>query len=54
MRVLITGSNGFLGNHLLNYLSGKKIDVLGIDLDNSKKINFCKIHFNTRLLILRT
>ncbi len=39
MRVLITGSNGFLGNHLLNYLSGKKIDVLGIDLDNSKKIN---------------
>ena len=39
MRVLITGSNGFLGNHLLNYLSGKKIDVLGIDLDSSKKIN---------------
>jgi UDP-glucose 4-epimerase len=39
MRVLITGSNGFLGNHLLNFLSNKKIDVLGIDIENSKKKN---------------
>ena len=39
MRVLITGSNGFLGNHLLNYLSHKNIDVFGIDISNSEKKN---------------
>ncbi len=39
MRVLVTGSNGFLGNHLFNYLSSKKIDVLGVDIKNSKKKN---------------
>ena len=42
MRVLITGSNGFLGNHLLNYLSSKKIEVFGIDIDSSKKKKILK------------
>ena len=31
MRVLVTGSAGFIGSHLVSYLLAKNIDVVGID-----------------------
>ena len=31
MRVLITGSAGFIGSHLVSFLLAKGIEVIGID-----------------------
>lgn len=38
MKVLITGSNGFIGKNLSIWLKRNDIDVLGIDVDNLSKL----------------
>ena len=35
MRILITGSTGFIGFHLAKYLISKNFNVIGIDSINS-------------------
>jgi len=39
MRILITGSQGFVGHHLYNYLKDKGHDVFGIDIIGDYKQN---------------
>jgi nucleoside-diphosphate-sugar epimerase len=44
MRILITGSQGFIGHHLYKYLRNKGHEVFGMDLvDNGYYQNFWKI-----------
>ena len=55
MRILITGSNGYIGSVLGNYLISKKFNIIGIDKKNNNKfINFkqlkCDLN-NTHKLI---
>jgi len=47
-KIIITGANGFVANHFLNYLESRKIasDVLGIDIvDRSTNIVFKYVNF---------
>ena len=47
MRILITGSNGYIGSVLGNYLISKKFNVIGIDKKNNNKfINFKQLKCN--------
>ncbi len=42
-KVLVTGSSGFIANHVIENLINSKFDVLGVDiLDPSKPIKNCK------------
>lgn len=43
-KVLITGSEGFTGKHLINFLSNDdQIDLVGIDTKSFSKIRLCQI-----------
>lgn len=50
MKILITGSSGFIGTNLVNYFLEKQINILGIDINlpkiNSHHNNFKKININ--------
>ncbi len=55
MRILITGSNGYIGSVLGNYLISKKFKIIGIDKKNNNKfINFkqlkCDLNNTYRLI----
>ena len=55
MRILITGSNGYIGSVLGNYLISKKFNIIGIDKKNNNKfINFkqlkCDLNNTYRLI----
>ncbi|WP_309493000.1 NAD-dependent epimerase/dehydratase family protein [Candidatus Hecatella orcuttiae] len=39
-KVLITGSAGFVGRHLFNYLKTSQVDVAGIDVKRTNSTNF--------------
>ena len=46
MKILVTGTKGFLGSYIANFLKGKKYDVTGIDVGyfgKCKLKNFDKI-----------
>ena len=40
MKILVTGSSGFLGSNLINFLTKKKIKFVGIDKKNNKYLKF--------------
>ena len=42
MNVLITGSNGFIGSNVCEYLVGKGITVIGLDRTEDSKADVCK------------
>ncbi len=39
MKILVTGSRGFIGSHLVDYLTQKGHSVIGIDLGNRSRID---------------
>lgn len=38
-RVLITGANGFIGSHCIDYYAAKGLEVYGLDIKKNEKIN---------------
>ena len=51
MSILVTGSSGFIGSNLADYLKKKKIKFFGIDKVDSKYVkikNFYKINLNNK------
>ena len=38
-RVLITGHKGFIGSHLVSYLTGKGYDIIGVDRVEGKEVS---------------
>lgn len=49
MKILITGSYGFIGTNLVNYFLNKKIIVYGIDNFS----NYSKLHYTKRLNFIK-
>ena len=43
MKILVTGSSGFIGFHLCKFLSSKKLKVIGIDNHNNYYSNKIKL-----------
>ena len=50
MKIIITGSSGFIGYHLANYFLKKKYNVVGIDSNNNYYSRLIK---NKRLASLK-
>lgn len=46
--ILITGSDGFIGNHLVDFLINKKMDVTALSLHKKKKSKVRTIHKDIR------
>lgn len=51
VKLLITGSNGYIGKHLINFLRKKKIDVYGCDKIGTKTSRFVKSDFSSNKVI---
>lgn len=51
VKLLITGSNGYIGKHLINFLRKKKIDVYGCDKIGTKSSRFVKSDFSSNKVI---
>ena len=58
MNVIVTGSSGFYGSILINFLEKKGVVTLGLDLNQNKKlekfkaleIDLCKYHATTKII----
>lgn len=49
MRVLITGSSGFIGSHLLDHYISKGVDVVGVDNFSTGQLSNIQHHFDNPL-----